>query len=531
MECPHLEEAVKILAPPTIADTKTHFVCAVCNTEKNPWICTNCGKIHCGRYVNGHGKLHNEENPNHSVCMDCESFAVFCYACDEFVINDTEQGHLDKLRRHVVQLLMRVDTCSKHEHCDENSENKSSQNRTQLTLRPKVRRNSTESQENVPISKRRNSTETQENDPKRKRLKKEDRISRPRSSGLRNLGNTCFMNAVLQSLSNIQQFCGYIKQLPSLEEKSTKKKHITRKASKTEEDILLIEEVRKTLIALWQGTKGAISPESLFCVIWKVVPRFRGYQQQDAHEFMRYLLDRLHTELLSLLPYPNNNSPFIGPKGKSTIVTAIFGGLLQNEVTCLECRMESKKHDPFLDLSLDIPPQFSTRSSKNKEGDPVCRLEDCLSSFTELEELEASELYMCSNCKKKQRSTKKFWIRRLPNVLCLHIKRFRWQSYFRVKLDTFVEFPLKDLNMNKYVLNNLVTNEYDLAAAIVHHGSGAGSGHYTAYAQHDGQWFNFNDSTVTMCEEQTVARCKAYILFYIRREFKIPDYFNGTSHR
>ena len=75
---------------------------------------------------------------------------------------------------------------------------------------------------------------------------------------------------------------------------------------------------------------------------------FRGYQQQDAHEFMRYLLDRLHTELLSLLPYPNNNSPFIGPKGKSTIVTAIFGGLLQNEVTCLECRMESKKHDPFL---------------------------------------------------------------------------------------------------------------------------------------------------------------------------------------
>lgn len=41
---------------------------------------------------------------------------------------------------------------------------------------------------------------------------------------------------------------------------------------------------------------------------------------------------------------------------------------------------------------------------------------DCLSSFTDIEELEESELYMCSNCKKKQRSTKKFWIRRLPNV-------------------------------------------------------------------------------------------------------------------
>lgn len=46
----------------------------------------------------------------------------------------------------------------------------------------------------------------------------------------------------------------------------------------------------------------------------------------------------------------------------------------------------------------------------------VCCLTDCLGNFTELEELEESELYMCSNCKGKQRSTKRFWIRRLPNV-------------------------------------------------------------------------------------------------------------------
>jgi len=64
---------------------------------------------------------------------------------------------------------------------------------------------------------------------------------------------------------------------------------------------------------------------------------------------MRYLLDRLHTELLTLLPTVTNNSPFVGlPRGKSTIVTAIFGGILQNEVNCLICGMESKKHDPFL---------------------------------------------------------------------------------------------------------------------------------------------------------------------------------------
>jgi len=44
----------------------------------------------------------------------------------------------------------------------------------------------------------------------------------------------------------------------------------------------------------------------------------------------------------------------------------------------------------------------------------------------------------------------------LTQVLCLHLKRFRWNLYFRVKVDTYVEFPLNGLNMNHYVLNNLV---------------------------------------------------------------------------
>lgn len=500
MECPHLEDNACITTPNVKSENlPSRFVCGVCKTEQSPWICVKCGRIHCGRYVNGHAKLHHEEATNHAVCMDCDNLAVFCYKCDEFVINDTAPGHLEKLRQQLKSISS-----------------------AQARMRQK--------------SRRRCSTDSQENEKATKKIKKDDRLSKPRSSGLRNLGNTCFMNAVLQSLSNIQQFCGYIKQLPSLEEKVTKVKKIqTRKSKTPEEDVLLVEELRKTLCALWQGSKGAISPESLFAVIWKVVPRFRGYQQQDAHEFMRYLLDRLHTELLTLLPYPNSDSPFIGPKGKSTIVTAIFGGLLQNEVTCLVCGVESKKHDPFLDLSLDIPQQFCTRGVKAKDGEQLrCTLSDCLQSFTELEELEESELYMCSTCKKKQRSTKKFWIRRLPNVLCLHIKRFRWQSFFRVKLETFVEFPLEGLNMHKYILDNLHetrgsgsgSNEYDLAAVVVHHGSGAGSGHYTSYARHEGQWFHFNDSTVTPCEPETVAKCKAYILFYIRRQFKVPDYLS-----
>lgn len=51
--------------------------------------------------------------------------------------------------------------------------------------------------------------------------------------------------------------------------------------------------------------------------------------------------------------------------------------------------------------------------------------------FLKVEELAETELYYCNSCKCKQKSTKRFWIRRLPNVLCLHIKRFRWSNFFR----------------------------------------------------------------------------------------------------
>ncbi|MBH0219694.1 hypothetical protein GH793_16060, partial [Listeria monocytogenes] len=108
-----------------------------------------------------------------------------------------------------------------------------------------------------------------------------------------------------------------------------------------------------------QGSQTAFSPDALFYVIWKIMPSFRGYQQQDAHEFLRYLLDHLHRELQgsknglpgsSLSPdSPNLNS---GSKcsinGPPTMVTAIFGGVLHNEVNCLICGTESKKFDPFL---------------------------------------------------------------------------------------------------------------------------------------------------------------------------------------
>ncbi|XP_067004916.2 ubiquitin carboxyl-terminal hydrolase 3 isoform X2 [Anabrus simplex] len=469
--------------------------------------------------------------------LGVKSEVCVSYSCDEYVINDTQAGLLEQIRQRLYGKDENLST-------EESFHSSSSDSQTAWKSIPLSTK---EIQENVrtlrPRSRKRShgvDVNNEENHQfKRQHVEKQKNANKAKEKkvvGLRNLGNTCFMNAVLQSLSNIEEFCYYFKQLPSLEKQNGNGRRIypSTRSYKEVNDTVMAEELRKVLISLTQGGgKSAISPESLFLVIWNVVPRFRGYQQQDAHEFLRYMLDRVHTELLQLLPDISLKDSLV-QKGRASIVTSVFGGTLQSEVRCLNCSTESRKHDPFLDLSLDIPEKFQFIQKKSKEGEdsgPPCSILDCLTSFIEVEELADTELYYCSNCKSKQKSTKRFWIRRLPNVLCLHLKRFRWHNFFRTKIATNISFPVTALDMSQFVLTGMHdtrrsgygSNLYDLAAVIVHHGSGAGSGHYTAFAVNDGQWFHFNDSTVRPTEIEVVEKCKPYILFYIRREFRLPQ--------
>jgi hypothetical protein len=82
----------------------TFIIPLIMEFTPSPWICLFCGLIHCGRYVNGHGKSHFGDNDAHSVCLDLNSLAAFCYKCDEFVINDTLGQHLDRLRSQLQRL-------------------------------------------------------------------------------------------------------------------------------------------------------------------------------------------------------------------------------------------------------------------------------------------------------------------------------------------------------------------------------------------------------------------------------------------
>ncbi|XP_005730213.1 ubiquitin carboxyl-terminal hydrolase 3 [Pundamilia nyererei] len=470
MECPHLSSNISGAFDSSRFPngTPSSWCCNVCRSNKSPWICLTCLMVHCGRYVNGHAKKHFEENQvlcvsqrkgekhekekiHHSVCMDCSSYSVFCYRCDEFVVNDTKLGQVQKLREHLQSL--------------ENS---------------------------ALMGERQRKRKLQDSPAGDGKLLKDSDGVALGATGLRNLGNTCFMNAILQSLSNIEQFSCYFKELPAVALRSGKTagRRMYHTRSQGDNSVSLVEEFRKTLCSLWQGNQTAFSPDSLFYAIWKIMPSFRGYQQQDAHEFMRYLLDHLHREL----QYSRNGashpvSPQDGVRlsstdgkcctnGTASVVTSIFGGILQNEVNCLICGTESRKFDPFLDLSLDIPSQFRQKRNKDQEPVPTCTLRG------------------------------KFLF-----VACIHFQVIRaFPQHF--------PFALLFLQPEKSLPGSCL---YDLVAVVVHHGSGVGSGHYTAYGSHEGHWYHFNDSTVTLTNEDTVRKAKAYILFYVERTGQVPS--------
>ncbi|XP_040448194.1 ubiquitin carboxyl-terminal hydrolase 4 isoform X2 [Falco naumanni] len=149
----------------------------------------------------------------------------------------------------------------------------------------------------------------------------------------------------------------------------------------------------------------------------------------------------------------------------------------------------------------------------------VVALRDCIELFTTMETLGEHDPWYCPNCKKHQQATKKFDLWSLPRILVVHLKRFSYSRYWRDKLDTVVEFPIRGLNMSEFVCDPRAGSYvYDLIAVSNHYGA-MGVGHYTAYAKNkvDGKWYYFDDSSVLLASEDQIVTKAAYVLFYQRR--------------
>ncbi|KAF6830187.1 ubiquitin carboxyl-terminal hydrolase, partial [Colletotrichum plurivorum] len=170
-----------------------------------------------------------------------------------------------------------------------------------------------------------------------------------------------------------------------------------------------------------------------------------------------------------------------------------------------------KLRDPVLEQ------KRKARVARKKQG---ITLEECLDEFEKAEVLSEQDMWYCPRCKEHRRASKKFDLWKTPDILVVHLKRFSNAGWRRDKLDVLVDFPIEGLDLHKRVLCQETGKEeiYDLIAVDDHFG-GLGGGHYTAYGRNfvDGQWYNYNDTSVSKTSPESVVTRAAYLLFYRRR--------------
>lgn len=159
-------------------------------------------------------------------------------------------------------------------------------------------------------------------------------------SGLRNLGNTCFLNATLQCLAYTPSFYNYI----------MSRQHEQR--CRASQFCMLCEFCHLVLKMQSKKMYGtAVAPTKIVRNIRLLSRGFRRGRQEDAHEFLRCLIQSFQKNVLVALKLGKLKDEKIK---ETTMVYRMYGGYFRSQVKCTLCKYPSNTYDAFLDLSLEV---------------------------------------------------------------------------------------------------------------------------------------------------------------------------------
>ncbi|XP_057816121.2 ubiquitin carboxyl-terminal hydrolase 20 isoform X2 [Cryptomeria japonica] len=316
-------------------------------------------------------------------------------------------------------------------------------------------------------------------------------------AGLRNLGNTCFLNAVVQCLTYTPPLVSHLKNTHH----STPCEH---------EGFCAFCAMREHVNTVLSSSGRIVEPSHLVDNLSNLSSSFEKYQQEDAHEYMHCLLEALHKSTLS----PKAAQACLLLQGDS-FVKELFGGRLRSQIKCVECSHCSDSFEPLIDLSLEI---------NNSDS-----LIEALDSFTAVETIECDDKYQCEKCKLGKSVYKQLTIDRAPKVLSIQLKRFTNTGTVGTKILKDVSFP-QILDLKPYVNNGQDLQgdlKYELYGVLVHSGWTMNFGHYYSFAQTSPDvWHKLDDSQVRVVDIGTVLQQQAYILFYFRQG---AEWFQGSA--
>ncbi|XP_010904199.2 ubiquitin carboxyl-terminal hydrolase 42 [Esox lucius] len=300
-------------------------------------------------------------------------------------------------------------------------------------------------------------------------------------SGLQNMGNSCFLNSALQCLTYTPPLANYM---------------LSREHSKTchEPGFCMMCTMQNHITQVFANSGNVIKPIGVINELKRIAKHFRFGSQEDAHEFLRYTVDAMQKSCL-----PGNKLD--RQTQATTFIHQVFGGYLRSRVKCLNCKAVSDTFDPFLDVALEI----KTTPSITK----------ALEQFVKPEQLDGENAYKCTKCKKMVPASKRFTIHRGSNVLTISLKRFA--NFNGGKIAKDVRYP-EYLDLRPFMSQSHGEPQiYVLYAVLVHSGFSCHAGHYYCYVKaSNGQWYQMNDSSVSVSDIRSVLSQQAYVLFYIR---------------
>ncbi|XP_021115491.1 ubiquitin carboxyl-terminal hydrolase 49 isoform X3 [Heterocephalus glaber] len=631
--------------------------CLECATTESVWACLKCSHVACGRYIEDHAREHFVET-GHPLAMEVRDLYVFCYLCQDYVLNDNPEGDLKLLRSSLLAVrgqqqdqpvrrgrTLRSTATAPGEDAAPPPRTprgqpqmlaalwhrrqrllartlrlwfeRSSRGRAKLEQRRReeARERSREAAQARRREEKRRLLEELASAPPRKSARlllhaprpaapappapavlkpRRQPATAPGVTGLRNLGNTCYMNSILQVLSHLRKFRECFLNLdpcttehlfaqaahrkarlsaPEPQARSDRAEacrrdglcwnggvslsrslELIQNKEPNSKHISLCHELHTLFRVMWSGRWALVSPFAMLHSVWSLIPAFRGYDQQDAQEFLCELLHKVQQELEAegstrriLIPFSQRKLT----KQVLKVVNTIFHGQLLSQVTCISCNYKSNTIEPFWDLSLEFPERYHCiEKGFVPLNQTECLLTEMLAKFTETEALEG-RIYACDQCNipgiklrtlslqgKRRKSNpkplvlsearKQLMIYTLPQVLRLHLKRFRWSGRnHREKIGVHVAFE-QVLTMEPYCCRDMLSSldketfAYDLSAVVMHHGKGFGSGHYTAYCYNTegGFWVHCNDSKLNVCSVEEI------VAFAV--DFFCDELYHGT---
>ncbi|XP_055933439.1 ubiquitin carboxyl-terminal hydrolase 45-like isoform X2 [Argiope bruennichi] len=394
--CPHIPRAVNLGRVKRVLKNAGNLsVCSGClqnepseEAHVEVWLCLQCGYRGCGRLSPAkHGLQHYKtiHSDCHSLVLSSSSGIVWCYDCDDEIQLESSRN-----LKQSVEFILKMNTNNSNVVVAKNekkiSSNQPSLVETVLKEQNNIKNNEVEASPKQPEPKTENKN------------KKSVVPTKNCVKGLKNLGHTCYFNAVMQNLSQtkllyhaLEESCSpsYKWEIPELVVEDdivveNPKEILKISLPKEFQFVHTFAEFLKRMNTHCQKSE-TINPDDLFRDLQKKSPQFQYFIQQDSHELLRQFLDGIRQDEVkrqkkAILRYFNivNVNPeeidedtkklvkAYGSYASHTIVDKIFGGLLISTVLCEECKMSSQVFEPFMDMSL---PLFEEKPIRGRKSD------------------------------------------------------------------------------------------------------------------------------------------------------------------